>query len=198
MKIEGKFLRLSEEENALDYLRKAHDYISQTGKNVIAWKWVILALHDALYGFAICALKGTNSARVTYQTKRGEVRLISFDEALKRCQDSGWMHLTAESKHLQLSDQQKQSIRQLQKTFRNSFVHFIPKGWSIEIHGFPQIAMDILDVIRFLGLDTGNYVNFNKAQMKKVKSSVFQSKRILKKSKLYEEAELVIEDDQTI
>lgn len=105
MKIKGKFLRLPEEENALDYLRKAHDYIFQTGKNVIAWKWVILALHDALYGFAICALKGTNSDRVTYQTKRGEVRLISFDEALKRCQDSGWMHLTTESKHLQLSDQ---------------------------------------------------------------------------------------------
>lgn len=58
--------------------------------------------------------------------------------------------------------------------------------------------MDILDVVRFLGLDTGNYVNLNKAQMKKVKSLVFQGKRVLRKSKLYEEAELVIEDDQII
>jgi len=169
MKIKERFLRLSEEENSFDYLKKAYNYILETEKDVTAWKWVIVSLYDALYGFAICALKGTNPDRVTYQTKKGEVRLISFDEALKRCQDSSWMRMTTLSKHLQLSNQQEKSIRQLQKTFRNNFVHYIPKGWSIEIHGMPKIAIDVLEIVRFLALDTGNYVNLNKAQRRRAK-----------------------------
>ena len=93
MKIKERFLRLSEEENSIDYLKKAYNYILETEKDVTAWKWGILSLYDALYGFAICALKITNLDRVTYHTKKGKVRLISFDEALKRCQDSSWTHL---------------------------------------------------------------------------------------------------------
>ena len=191
VKIIEKWLHLSEETNALDYLEQAYHYIRQTETDVIAWKWVVLTLHGTLYGFAVCAVKGTNPNNVTFKTKRGVKRLIIFDEALKRCQDPNWMHMTIMSRHLQLSNQQKDSIRKLKYLLRNNFEHYIPRGWHIEIHGMPQIAIDILEVIRFLALDTGNYIHLTQSQNKRVKSIVYQSKRILKHSQLYKEAKLM-------
>jgi hypothetical protein len=189
-KIRKKWLRFSEETNALDYLEQAYRYINETEKNINAWKWVILTLHGALYGFAICALKGTNPDNVTFETKEGKKRLIYFDESLKRCQDPKWMKMTVISKHLQLSDQQKESIRILKEWLRNEFEHYIPKGWLIEIHGIPQIVLDVLEVIRFLALETGNYICLSEAQKKKINSLIFQSKRNLKQSQLYKEFKL--------
>jgi len=180
-------LSLSEETNALDYLEQAHYYIQQTEKRNIAWKWVILTLHGAFYMFAICALKGTNPDNVTFKTKKCEKRLISFGEALRRCQDPRWMIMTVTSKPLQLTTQQKISIQTLRESFRNNFEHYIPKLWLIEIHGMPKIALDVLKVIHFLALETGNYVHLNEAQKKRIKSIVFQSKRNIKQSQLYKE-----------
>ena len=87
MSIQAKWLRLSEETNALDYLEKAARFIRETEQNRLAWKWVVLALHGALYGFAICACQGTNYENVTVRTKSGELKLIPFGKALDRCQD---------------------------------------------------------------------------------------------------------------
>jgi len=185
--INARWLRLSEEINALDYLEKVYFYIQQTETNVIAWKWVVLALHSALYGFAICAIQGTNPDRVIYKTKKGAERLIGFNEALKRCQNPQWMIQYLHSKCLQLSKEQEASIKFLKNILRDSFQHFVPRGWLIEIHGMPQMVIDCLDVIRFLAIESGNC--FYKASLEKnVKSLVYQSKRILKKSELYKEA----------
>ncbi|MGH7799325.1 MAG: hypothetical protein ACREOW_01680 [Thermodesulfobacteriota bacterium] len=183
-KIRAKWLRLTEKTNALDYLEKAYDFIRQTETSVFAWKWVILALHSALYGFAICACAGSNPDSV--RTKKGY--LIDFDKALELCQNPSWMRMFIHSKHLRLSSSQGESIRYLRKEFRNNFEHFSPKGWSIELHGMPRIVMDVLDVICFLTLDTGNF-NLTMTQKKKVKSIVSQSKRILRQRQLYKEAE---------
>jgi hypothetical protein len=187
IKIKPKWLRLSEETNALDYLEQAYYYIRQVDTNIVAWKWVILALHSALYGFAICACMGTSPDNVTNKTKS---KLIAFKEALKRCQDPNRMPTMGKSKHLQLTDQQKDSIRRLKYQFRNYFEHFIPTGWSIEIHRMPLIALDVLEVIRFLALGTTAQFKLNQSQQKKIKSIVFQSKRVLKQSQLYKEAKL--------
>lgn len=190
-RIKPKYLRLSEETNALDYLERAYSYIQQVEGDILAWKWVVLALHGALYGFAICACRGTNPDNVTYKTKKGIERLISFNEALKRCQNPNWMNMTIMSKHLKLTDQQRESISKLKRRFRDAFEHYIPKGWSIEAHGMPQITIDVLEVIRFLALDTGNYVHLNQTQKKRIKSIVYQSKRLLRNSKLYKETKLL-------
>jgi len=188
-KIRAKWLRLTEKTNALDYLEKAYHYICQTETNVFAWKWLILALHGALYGFAICACQRANRYNVAFKTKKGKEQLIGFDKALELCQNPNWMRMYIFSKHLQLSKQQEESILRL-KELRNEFEHYIPTSWSIEIHGMPYITIDVLEVIRFLALDTGN-CHLTTTQKKKVKSIVFQSKRILKRSQLYKEAEKI-------
>jgi hypothetical protein len=161
---EEQWLRLSEEENAIDYLEKAAFFIKESSANNNHWKWVIIGLHGALYGFAIAACRGTDSRSVL--TKKG--RLISFWQALKRCEDPNHMKMLAHSKHLILSEKQKDSIKALKSEFRNEFEHFKPKGWSIEVHGMPEIAIDVLKVIRFLAFYTKNIfeaVNYTKVKL---------------------------------
>lgn len=183
----AKWLRITEEKNALDYLIRAGDFIKETEKNILAWKWVILSLHGALYGFAICASQGTNYENVTYKTKKGDLKLISFGEAIKRCQNPNIMKMLIHSKALVLTDSQNESINIAKNELRNKFEHYIPSGWSIEIHGLPQISIDLLDVIRFLALETKTYIHLNQTEKRKIKSVVFQSKKILTRSKLYKD-----------
>ena len=61
-----------------------------------------------------------------------------------------------------LSCRRESLIEILTSVFRNNFEHYIPKLWSIEIHGLPRITIDVLDVISFLALETGNYVRARK------------------------------------
>ena len=140
-KVRAKWLRLTEETNALDYLEKANSFILLADRDPIAWKWVILCLHTALYGFAICALRGTNPDNVTYTTKKGQQKLITFGDAIERCQNPQFMQMTIMSRQLVLDEADREAVRLLKKTFRDNFEHFIPKGWSIEIHGFPEMAI---------------------------------------------------------
>jgi hypothetical protein len=63
-----EYVRFSEESNALDYLEKTVEFIRRVDTNPTDWKWVTLSLHGALYGFMICALKGTDPDRVVLRT----------------------------------------------------------------------------------------------------------------------------------
>jgi hypothetical protein len=188
MAIRSKWLRLTEETNALDYLEKAAWFIRQTEKDLLAWKWVVLSLHGALYGFAICACQGTNCENVVTKNKKGEEKLIPFDKALELCQDNKYMGMLVHSQPLVLAGTQSESIRRLKKELRNKMEHYVPSGWSIEVHGMPAITIDVLDVIKFLAIETRTYIHLNQAQIKRVNSLVFQSKNFLKKTKLYQEA----------
>lgn len=188
-KIRHKWLRLTEATNALDYLEQTHRFIHETEAIVFAWKWVVIALHGALYGFAVCVCQGSASRSVVWKNKRGKDRLISFDKALELCRASNRQWLGSRS--LDLSDRQAESIRILHHEFRNNFEHYIPMGWSIEIHVMPRIAVDVFDAIHFLLFQTGALIHLNQSQMRRARSVISQSKRILKRSALYQEIEFL-------
>jgi len=180
-----KYLRLTEETNALDYLERASEFIGQAMTDQRAWKWVVLALHGALYGFAISACKSSDYQSVVKVTKKGHERLITLDEALEMCKNHTWMGSLYGGMPLVLTISQGDSIRRLKETLRNSFEHYIPSGWSIELHGLPRISMDVLDVIRFLAVETFRYQHLTQGQRKKIKSIIFRSRRLLKSSSLH-------------
>ncbi|MCH7517955.1 MAG: hypothetical protein IH964_02855 [Candidatus Dadabacteria bacterium] len=190
--IKPAYLHLDEKINAIDYLEKAHIFIKQTENDNMAWKWAIISLYTALYGFAVCACAGTSPEIVAKKNKKGkhkgERQLISLSKALRYCQDPSYMERYVFSKHLILNNEQIESIDWLKDKFRHQFEHFWPKGWSIELHGMPHILIDVLDIIRFLAIDTHN-IRFTQTQRRKIKSSIFQSKKTLKISKLYIETE---------
>lgn len=187
-------LRLDEKTNAIDYLNKAQIFIQQTENDTMAWKWSIIALHNALYGFAICACAGTSPDLVAPKNKKGKHKgkrqVISLNKALEHCQNPNIMKMYVFSNYLILTNNQKDSIKSLTERFRNQFEHFPPQGWSIQLHHMSHILMDILDVIRFLAIETKN-IRFTPTQKRKIKFFVFQSKKILKNSKLHIETELL-------
>lgn len=186
IRVRQKWLRLTEETNAIDYLQRAGQFIRLTGTDRMAWKWVVIALYGAVYGFAIAACRGTSVGTVIQKKKRG--RLLSFDQALGRCQNPLHMRRLYGGQPLVLSRQQKASIRFLSHEFRDRFEHYTPGGWSIELHEFPSICIDALDVIRFLAVETVQYQHFSLTQKRRIKSIIYQSKRVLKNSVLYNEA----------
>jgi hypothetical protein len=104
----------------------------------------------ALYGFAVCACKGIDDSSVVNVSKKGKQKLIDFDEAVKRCQDASILS----GQPLSLNDEQKRSITFLKDEFRNNFEHYIPQGWSIEVHSFPCLSIHILEIIDHLALNT--------------------------------------------
>jgi hypothetical protein len=189
-KIKPQYLRLDERINAIDYLERAYGFIKQVDSDPLAWKWTIIALHGALYGFAICACAGSSPDLVAPIIKKGKNQgkrqLISFNKALEYCQNSNVMEMYVFSKTLVLTASQNESVEWLKNEFRDNFEHFSPKSWSIELHGITHIVIDILDIIRFLAIETRN-IHLKRTQKKTIKSSIYQSKRILKKSRLHKE-----------
>jgi hypothetical protein len=185
--ITGKYARFSEEWNALDYLEKTIEFIHRAQRHPTDWKWVILSLHGALYGFMICALKGTDPGRVCEPDRHGNPRLISFGRALKWCQDPTHMIMTTATKVLKLSEDQERSLGVLRTHFRNEFAHYRPSLWSIELHGLPQMVIDGLEVTRFLALESGNYIHLTGAARDRIAALVENGAEVLKQSVLFRE-----------
>ncbi|MDZ7312591.1 MAG: hypothetical protein ONB45_15115 [candidate division KSB1 bacterium] len=155
---EENWFRINEKENAIDFLEKAAYFLEQK-EDQNRWKWVAISLFGSLYGFLICSIQGTNPDRVKIFDKKTDKyldKLISFPEALKRAQKDEYMQQFVFSKTLKLTKSQKRSINFIHKTFRNTFEHFIPMQWSIETSGMREIVIDVLDVIGFLALESGN------------------------------------------
>ena len=178
----AKYVRLSEEANALDYLEKAYSALQQVQRRPEEWKWVVVGLHGALYGFAICVLQGTDPALVT---KGDKDYLISFDEALRRCQMPERVTFYTHSKPLTLTDDQKDAIRFL-KSVRNQIEHYVPKAWLIELHSLAISALDALKVVRFLALESGN-PRLTSHQYHRVDICIAKAERLLRASQLYKD-----------
>lgn len=136
--------------------------------NLHYWTWIIVCLHNALQGFMVLALRGTNNIDVltkdcaiewlaAYERGDGqypEQKLDKFLNLYKKVK-SERMKMYVNSQPLKPSGTQGRSVRKL-NAFRNDFIHFVPKGWSIEVTGLPQIVDDCLNIISFLAFECGN------------------------------------------
>lgn len=173
MNLRAKYFRLDERSNALDYLRKVRLHLTEVENDQWAWKWAFIALHGALYGFAITVAKGTDDSSVL--KKNGQ--LISFCSALEHCQKIGAVE--------KLSDSQEKSLKLLTESLRNEFMHFQPKGWSIEIHGFPKIAIEVLGLVQALSKHPNVCIHMSGRQLKEIRSICFQGTKAMRQNPLF-------------
>jgi len=84
------WLRLDQRENAIDDLAMCYRFLTEVGSES-RWKWAIIALHQALYGFCICAVQGTDALSVLKDPANPSSQLISIHEALKRAKDKTYL-----------------------------------------------------------------------------------------------------------
>lgn len=161
------------ESNALDYLRRGVGFLREVeAGEAHAWKWAVIGLHGALYGFAVSAAHGTNPDNVTHVTKSGARKLDTFDAVLKKCQNPALMKMNIGAKHLTLTAEQKEAIRMLKDTLRNPFEHFVPMTNLFHGQGLPRIAYRVLEVTRLLALETNMFVHLDATQKTEVAALV--------------------------
>lgn len=150
---DGKWLRIDEVENALDNVQMCCHFLEEID-GPIRWKWAMIALHQALYGFAICAVQGSNFTSVLKEpTKPATSQVISVRTALERAKSEE--HISFGGEPLVTIPEEDEAIRRLVAEFRNEFEHFGSKSWSIELSGMPMIFTHVVRVVRFLALESG-------------------------------------------
>lgn len=149
------FLRIDEKENAIDSLVMTTKFLESVDSDNYRWKWVVIALHNALYGFMICSLTKTNPENVCRGKEGSYGSLIGFWDALKCVQSRDHITGYITAHPIQLSDEQTRSIKVLTELLRNNFEHFRPMGWSIEISGMPDVVISVAEVIENLAFKTG-------------------------------------------
>lgn len=182
-------LRTDELENSIDYLEKAAFYYKNR-EDKYWFKWLMISLHGALYGFGVCAVKGTSSERVLemklgkakFEQKKKETieyfrkmgfdvkdddsildttieynasQLLAIKKILDYCKDKSVMTQKLASKVLKVTDLQQEAIDKM-IYYRNDFAHFKPKGLSVITESEEWIVKEVVDVIKFLALESEN------------------------------------------
>jgi hypothetical protein len=166
-----RWFNTDEAQDAVFSLEVTADHLAKTANDVRHWKWVIVALHNALQGFMVLALQGSDAFNVMAKTdkssrewweavRRGDPKFPSakmdyFMGLYKKIQDPRFMRMYVHSKTFSPSEMQTDSVEEL-NNLRKRFVHFMPKVWGIEVSGGPQLVEDCMGIIDFLVLTSGN------------------------------------------
>lgn len=163
----GYWIQTNEHEEAVSALEVAAEWVGRISAKMDHWKWVVLALHNAAQGFMVLALRGTDGLR-PLKNDIAEQWLKAYDEGgdypierldtylnLYKKVKSDVMLFQTNSRKFSPSGTQGWSIKKL-NSLRNEFVHFLPRSWSLEVSGMPQICLDCLDLVEFLGWQSGN------------------------------------------
>jgi len=81
-------------------------------------------------------------------------KLDSFLNLYKKIKKKGTLQYSKEERFVPKSNQ-GYSVKKLNE-IRDDFIHFAPKGWSLECSGLPDCCLDCLHIARFLHENCGN------------------------------------------
>lgn len=187
------YLQIDEKENALDSLQKATEFLKNIKNDQLYWKWFIIAIHHAIYHFMLLALQNTDlsgiwkesqklelpkltnyrSSRKIVGTENSENKLVTFLEAFNHIQEKDRMSGYVNAKPFIANTRHKEAATRLNTILRNNFVHFSPKGWSIEILYITETISPMLEVVEFLVLNSGRLF-LDERQQNGVQSDIAQ------------------------
>jgi hypothetical protein len=190
---------IDEKDNSIDFLEKTAFFLEKVKEDINWWKWVIISLHGALYGFMVCALAGS-AGFSTYkddvtekllkyyslsskeQKKKGypniRKKLEYFLNLYERIKDIKHMKVLSIGKAFNPKTDQDSSVEKLNEV-RNEFMHFDPKLWVLEINGMPKIVAEIMDIIYFLAFESNNII-LNDSKKEEVDELIKGTRGILK------------------
>ena len=167
---DGAWLRTNEIEEFIDALQHCAELASGLALNTRRWKWIIIAIHNALQGACTCALRGIDTAginiRSTANAKAFFGRLNLTPEKRKvRPEPSEYLanlmtlyeriqqvQFIPEPHCLRVTEFMSRDVRQL-NDIRNEFIHFMPKGLSLELSGMTRIVRTCCNVIEHLAVN---------------------------------------------
>jgi hypothetical protein len=113
-------------------------------KMVDIWKWLIAMIRH-----------NRGLSRKVVDIGNPKNMLVDFLEAFGRIQNKERMRGYCNSKPFIANNKHKEAVKTLNTILRNNFVHFSPKGWSIQIQYIIDAVLPTLEVIEFLVFDSG-------------------------------------------
>ena len=154
------------------------------------WKWVIVALHNAAQGFMVLALWNGNGLlamrpRVAKKwleayESGGEFPSEKLDEFLAlyaKVKDPLNFHTVGASAFVPGESSDRSFA--LLNDVRNTFTHFTPKGWSLQVAGLPRMCLDALQLIRFFGWESTAILWHRRVQLVRAKRALGRLRRTL-------------------
>ena len=162
------YLRTDEESEVAEAICMASRTADNLERDINSWRWVVIALHNAVQGFMVLSLRHGNGllalsdesytkwmeAHENNSTYPRNEKLDGYLNLYKKVKSSE-LGTIGGNKNFIPKGTQGRSIKKLNE-IRNEFIHFTPKGWSLEVDGLPSICMDCVAFIEFLGWDTEN------------------------------------------
>ena len=161
------YLRTDEETEAANAVKMAAHFAEHAHEDIHLWRWIIIAMHNAAQGTMVLSLRHGNGllalsdecyaawmeAYEKHEPPPPE-KLDSYLNLYKKVKHSQWGQVGG-NKRFVPSGSEGKDIKQL-NSLRNDFIHFTPKGWSLEVDGLPRICLSTARLISFLALETQN------------------------------------------
>lgn len=163
-----EWLKFDEREDLINTLQHAAQISSTLAATPMNWKWMLIAIHNALQGTLVCVLSGshgtgalsTKSARAIWdwyeapsedpRAKHPKEWLAPPLELYARAKQQDYMNEFGGSPISTTSDEDH-DVLQLNR-LRRGLAHYTPRLWDIETAGLPRIVLNTLGVIeRLLG-----------------------------------------------
>lgn len=156
-------MRTDEREDVLSSLKMFNDSIDKALKEEAYWKWAVISIHSSMQSLMAFHLGFGNDLLVMRQ-QDAEAWLEAHENETDypEVQMDGFLNLYKKIKKHEIlgykftpQGQEGRSVKRI-NTLRNEFIHFMPKGWSIEVTYMTQVFSDCLSVIERLGIGLSN------------------------------------------
>jgi hypothetical protein len=170
--------RIDEEQEAVEGARFLKLMLRQARADPYFWKWVVVAMHNAVHACFVLALKGTWPVNLlpdeirkkvlreqhsrNFDARVYDAKIAPFLELYKRVQNDDFMLLLTISKSLPGDTDRDESIEWLNRT-RNEFIHTRSMTYIRDVSAYPRRLLHALSVMDFLVRQSGN-VHFFKDQ----------------------------------
>ncbi len=161
------YLRTDEEAEAANAVKMAAQFAEHAHEDLHLWRWIVIAMHNAAQGTMVLSLRHGNGllalndesyAAWMQAHEKNEApppeKLDNFLNLYKKVKHTEWGQVGG-NKRFVASGSEGKDIKQL-NALRNDFIHFTPKGWSLEVDGLPRICLSTARLISFLALETQN------------------------------------------
>lgn len=191
------WLITDETEEAISALEMLAEIIPSINFDNYRWKWAIIAIHNALQGFMVLALRERN--RLIVLTKKSAKKWITVDEHNRTDPDnklkypeekldnflnlydkikSDSMLFYFYSKKFKSNNEHDESVKMI-NNLRNEFIHFVPKGWSLELTGAPKVCLKCIEIIEFIYFESGNIFMYDNKQKERTTVALNMIKKSL-------------------
>jgi len=156
-------MRTDEREDVLSSLKMFNDSIDKALQEEAYWKWAVISIHSSVQSLMAFHLGFGNDLLVMRQ-QDAEAWLEAHENETDypEVQMDGFLNLYKKIKKHEIlgykftpQGQEGRSVKRI-NTLRNEFIHFMPKGWSIEVTYMTEVFSDCLNIIERLGIGLSN------------------------------------------